>query len=195
MNADFEYRHPSPDLDIEESLDFPPETNPLANRTGVLATDRFEMLSAYLDGELSPDQRKQVESWLDTDSSVKRLYTQLLRMRDAIKAIPVPEFESSTSEELAKQVFARVDRQPRVLVLWGAVGAAIAATCVAAVSGLVVGDRAFFPQTASSPYPSSQVAFSPAPDLSASSLMIELDRPVVEIPQATLVDWNGSSSN
>lgn len=195
MNADFEYRHSAPDLDVEESLDFPSETTPLANRASVLAPDRFELLSAYLDGELSPDQRKQVESWLDTDPSVKRLYTQLLRMRDAINAIPVPEFETPHSDELAKQVFARVDRQPRVLALWAGVGAAIAATFVAAVSGLVVGDRGFFPQTAISPDPSAQVAFSPAPDLSASSLMIGLDRPVVDIPQATLMDWNGSSSN
>jgi anti-sigma factor RsiW len=178
MNADFEY-HPSSDLDIQESLGSP-------SASGALSPDRFELLSAYLDGELSPTQRKQVEAWLDTDASVQRLYAQLLRMREAMKTVPIPEFATSNPDELAKRVFERVDRQPRVLVLWAGVGAAIAATCVAALSGLLTGRIS--PQMAISPdqSPAQSVAYSPAPNFAASvqpdSLMISLDQPVVEIP-------------
>jgi len=32
---------------------------------------RFELLSAYLDGEVSPQERKQIHHWLDTDPDTK----------------------------------------------------------------------------------------------------------------------------
>uniref|UniRef100_A0ACD5GTL5 Anti-sigma factor family protein n=1 Tax=Desertifilum tharense IPPAS B-1220 TaxID=1781255 RepID=A0ACD5GTL5_9CYAN len=33
----------------------------------MLKRDRFELLSAYLDGEVTASERQQVENWLDTD--------------------------------------------------------------------------------------------------------------------------------
>lgn len=187
MNADFEYRPSSSDLDMQESLDSPSAWSEPVDRPGVLSPDRFELLSAYLDGELPPTQRQQVETWLDTDASVQRLHTQLLRMRQAMKTAPLPEFATSNPDELAKRVFQQVDRQPRALAISAGVGAAIAATCIAVVSGLLTGGRVFSPQMAISPDQNSvQSVYSPAPNLTASvatdSLMISLDQPVVEIP-------------
>ncbi|MFN9956199.1 MAG: anti-sigma factor family protein, partial [bacterium] len=53
-------------------------------------TDRFELLSAYLDGEITAGERKQVEQWLSTDESVKCLYARLLKLRQGVKTMPIP---------------------------------------------------------------------------------------------------------
>lgn len=201
MNADFEYRHHSPDLDIEETLQSPSDLQVSAPPVAApIAPERFELLSAYVDGEASPDQRKQVEAWLDHEPDVQRLYTHLLRLRETFKSLPLPDFATTNAEDLAAQVFRKVDRQPRIFALWAGAGAVIAATCVAMVSGMVSGNRLFLPETAShnSNFPQS-VAFSPSPASvlasESESLMISLERPVMDIPQATLVDWNNNSNN
>ena len=41
--------------------------------------DCFELLSAYLDGEVTATERKQVEEWFSTDTSVKCLYKKIGR--------------------------------------------------------------------------------------------------------------------
>jgi anti-sigma factor RsiW len=38
--------------------------------------DRFELLSAYLDGELTATERRQIEDWLKTAPEVQRLYAR-----------------------------------------------------------------------------------------------------------------------
>lgn len=198
MNADFEYRHHSPDLDIEETLQSPSDSQAPAPRVAAaIAPERFELLSAYLDGEASPDQRKQVEAWLDQEPDVQRLYTHLLRLRENIKSLPLPDFAATNAEVLANQVFRRVDRQPRVLALWAGAGAVIAATCVAVLSGVVSGNRLLLPETANNPDVPQSVAFSPSPDSASpadsDSLMISLEQPVMDIPNSTLVQWNDNS--
>lgn len=202
MNADFEYRHSSADPDPGEPLQSPSGSQvPDHSAATAISSERFELLSAYLDGEVSPEQRKQVELWLDHDPVVQHLYTQLLHLRESIKSLPIPEFEASDAEMLAHRVFNRVDRHPRVLALWAGAGAVVAATCVAAISGLVMGNRSFLPQTASHnpPLPQS-IAFSPAPTPAGTlpdqvdSLMIGLEQPVMDIPKATMVQWNHNSN-
>ena len=36
--------------------------------------DRFELLSAYIDGEVTAAERGQIEQWLTTDPEVQCLY-------------------------------------------------------------------------------------------------------------------------
>lgn len=134
--------------------------------------DRFELLSAYLDGEVTAEERRLVESWLDQDSTVQQLYQRLLRLRQAMQACPIPESDESSVEATIQQVFDRVDRRPRRLALLG--GGAIAAMVVGAVSLLLVGpeSRVF------------QFAQSPEPELASEGLQIALDQPVIEIPKA-----------
>ncbi|MFM8202724.1 MAG: anti-sigma factor family protein, partial [Dolichospermum sp.] len=47
----------------------------------------FELLSAYLDGEVTATERRQVEQWLSTDASVKCLYKRLLNLRQGLQNI------------------------------------------------------------------------------------------------------------
>lgn len=137
-----------------------------------LKRDRFELLSAYLDGEITAAERRQVESWLQSDPVVQRLYHRLLRLRQGIHALPVPSAEQ-TAEQTIGKVFSRLNHRPKVALAWA--GMAIAATFVGVLSNV------FSPGYQSS----TQVAdFPDVHSVSTTALMIAVDRPVIEIPKA-----------
>ncbi|MFN7852824.1 MAG: anti-sigma factor family protein, partial [Dolichospermum sp.] len=94
--------------------------------------DCFELLSAYLDGEVTATERRQVEEWLSTDTSIKCLYKRLLNLRKGLHDIPVPATAQS-SEVTTNQVLTRVNRRYRLNWMLG--GAAAAACILGAISG------------------------------------------------------------
>lgn len=139
-----------------------------------LQRDRFELLSAYIDGEGTAAERKQVQELLATDLEMKRLYTRLMKLRQEIQQLPVPA-STDTAQQTAKQVFLRIDRRRnRRTVLWG--GAAIAALFVSAVSGILPGSRSLVPQLAQND------------SVSQPPLEIALNQPVIEIPKSAVAD-------
>jgi anti-sigma factor RsiW len=133
--------------------------------------DRFELLSAYLDGEVSAAERQQVESWLTTDPGVQRIYGRLVNLRQSLQAMPVPPAQQSP-EHTATRVFTRLHNRNRRTVAWG--GTAVAAVLVGALSGT-------FPTYLSSV---NQVARISQPVAKHETLMVALNTPVVEIPKA-----------
>jgi hypothetical protein len=147
-----------------------------------LKRDRFELVSAYLDGEVTAAERKQVEEWLATDPVVKRLHRRLLSLRQGLQSMPVP-VSSQTPAQTADQVFKRLDRKPRLRLIWG--GGAIAALCVGAFASGLPWNRSWMPQMAQAPVQSPvSVAVAPQSPLLSDGLMIALERPVIAIPKA-----------
>ena len=137
---------------------------------GVIQTmmrDRFELLSAYLDGEVTAAERRQVEEWLAVDQEVRQLYARLLKLRSGFQAMPTPAQQPSA--EMAAAVFKRIDRQPKLTLVWG--GSAIAAVFIAGLCGVLPGRELLAPQMASSP----------TDLLQSDALMIALNEPVVEV--------------
>lgn len=137
--------------------------------------DRFELLSAYLDGEVTAAERRQVEGWLANDADVQCLHARLLKLRQGMRSIPVPA-SNQPVEQTVTQVFSRLDRRPRKALAWGgAIAALFMGAIVSGQPGL---------QSAS------DLAQSPAassnPNVSSVALMIPLDRPVIEIPKAAV---------
>ncbi len=51
----------------------------------VTKRDRFELLSAYLDGEVTPEERRMVLSWMSSDPKAKCLYNRLMRLRQGFR--------------------------------------------------------------------------------------------------------------
>ncbi|MEG3931809.1 MULTISPECIES: zf-HC2 domain-containing protein [unclassified Microcoleus] len=148
--------------------------------------DRFELLSAYLDGEVTAAERRQVEEWLTNDPTTKRLYSRLLMMQQSFQAMPVPAAEQS-AEELATKVLQRVERKPKRTWIVG--GGAIAALLVAVVSG-VGGDRQLFaPQFARSPVPAESDGLIMALNeplvemVNPNDLMLGVNAPIMDIPK------------
>jgi anti-sigma factor RsiW len=141
--------------------------------------DRFELLSAYLDGEVTADERRQVDSWLTSDREIQILHSRLLKLKRGFQSAPVPA--TQLTERTVEQVLARVERRPRLMLVWSGVGAAVAATVVGLVSSLSPSLTPMSPSAAK------------IEQLPASSLQLRLDQPPVPIPGASpLKKVNGS---
>ncbi|HEY9827037.1 MAG TPA: zf-HC2 domain-containing protein [Stenomitos sp.] len=170
-----------------------------------LQSERFELLSAYLDGEVSATERKQVEEWLASDVQFQQTYRKMLALQQGVRSLPTPS-TSVASDVLAQKVLSRVERQPR-LWLWGGLGAATALV-VGTLSGLLTGNQNGMLQVAQSPSPAAQPHISalvPSDRPSAperndpKTLMIALERPPIDIPdvpssKATGLEHEGTAS-
>jgi Putative zinc-finger len=153
-------------------------TNNLAGFKDMVKRDCFELLSAYLDGEVTAAERRQVEELLSNDQSVQKLYRRLLSLRQGLRNIPVPE--QQPVEETVQQVLSKLRRRSQRL--WLVRGAAIAACAIGAVSGLMLGNEGGieFAQNSSS----TQQAVKPASP-KVAPLMVAINNPVIPIPKAT----------
>ncbi|NDJ23568.1 transcriptional regulator [Nostoc sp. B(2019)] len=157
-------------------------TNESTGFMDMVKRDRFELLSAYLDGEVTAAERRQVEEWLANDASVQCLYARLLKLRQGLRTLPVPATQQSP-EAAVQQVLARLRR--RTQLAWTFGGAAIAACVIGAVSGVLPGGTRA-PQLAQKPLiePTQTTSASIVPP--ASPLMVGLNNPVIEIPKAAV---------
>lgn len=166
MESNFQDRNDDRHSEFEQSQNDPQYT-------------RFELLSAYLDGEVTPAERKQVQQWLDNDPQIQKLYTRLLRLRQDIDNLPIPTANPATTQ-LSEQVFQSIDRQQRSKkrIFWG--GAAIAAMVIGAFSSLFLGHHSPIPQIAG------RDPLAPIKE-DAEPLAIALNRPIVKIPAAALL--------
>lgn len=130
---------------------------------------KFDLISAYIDNEVTPEERDEVQHWLDTDPEVKKLYLRLRGIATHLQQIPVPV--SASADRLAERVFQKVDRgRRRRAFLFG--GAVFAAMTLAVVSHGLFGREAKF---ADRPIEVTR---------ESDSLMIALNQPIVEIPIA-----------
>ena len=137
--------------------------------------DSFELLSAYIDDELSPSDKKQVQTRLDRDPQFKQLYIQLLNLQGQIQNFVVPSDDTSTAE-ITDRVFQSIDRsrnRKRRLVLGSS---AIAASIIAAFSGLFGGFSSFSPNMAK--------VNSPNNASRSVMLTVAVDRPAIDIPKS-----------
>ncbi|NJP11298.1 MAG: Fis family transcriptional regulator [Leptolyngbyaceae cyanobacterium RU_5_1] len=149
----------------------------------VMQRDRFEMLSAYLDGEVSADERRQVEEWLANDPTVQRLHARLLNLRQAFQTMSVPLSDQSSVQQTVDAVLARVDRKPRLPLIWG--GIAIAAVAIGAISSVLLGERSPLPQMASTTN-QEHVQPSQTPTDSEMPLLVAIDEPIASLPKGPM---------
>lgn len=166
------------------------QSNQAADTLDAQKRDRFELLSAYLDGEVTAAERKQVESWLATDSKAQHLRVRLLNLRRGLRSMPIPATRQSP-EQTVEQVFAQVDRRPKLALIWGGVGAAIAAGLIGTLTSFLPGGGPLSPQMAKQTQPdtvqvSGQVSTDP---VGPETLMIALDQPIggLAIPHKPVV--------
>ncbi|NWF59314.1 MAG: zf-HC2 domain-containing protein [Fischerella sp.] len=154
-------------------------TNESTGAMDMVKRDRFELLSAYLDGEVTAAERRQVEEWLANDPAVQSLYERLLKLRQGLRTMPVPQ--PQPVEQTVQQVMARLRRRSRLALLWG--GTAIAATIIGAVSGLVPGGEYATQQIAKRPS-AEQAQPTTSQPISVPSLMVAINDPILPIPKA-----------
>jgi anti-sigma factor RsiW len=147
---------------------------PIADETTELPPDCFELLSAYIDGETTASQRHQVQTWLDRDPQVKRVYTQLLALQSQMQQSVAPPCEKSIAE-ISSEVFQSIDsshRRQRRLIL---TGTAIAASMVAAITGISSGTAPLRMNMAARENPSDNPR--------TETLAIAFNKPAIDIPK------------
>ncbi|HEY9708980.1 MAG TPA: hypothetical protein V6D48_12335 [Oculatellaceae cyanobacterium] len=147
-----------------------PSRQEAAREMDSLQRDRFELLSAFIDGEVTAAERRQVQALLDTDPQMQCLYSRLIKLRQGLQKMPVPASEA-TAQDTVQQVFKLIDRRRmhRTILLGGS---AIAAVVVTALSGIFSGSQ-----------PIPQLAQSPKPKLAPEPLQIALTQPLIDLPK------------
>lgn len=146
-------------------------------------TDRFELLSAYLDGELTPEERHQVQYWLDTDPKFKKIYHRLLRLHQRMRDEDA-SINNVSTEQLCDRVFLQVDRRQKRRRFKRFAGGTIAALFAASLLGFLThGD--WLRQQAKLDRSVLNVAKSSQKKSVSTPLMVAvtLDRPAVNIPK------------
>ncbi|MBN3960815.1 transcriptional regulator [Nostoc sp. NMS8] len=188
MTTDSQFYDRSP-LQLPQNLSdgMANHTNESTGLMDMVKRDRFELLSAYLDGEVTATERKQVEEWLANDASVQCLYTRLLKLRQGLRMLPVPTAQQSP-EVTVQQVLTRLHRRSRLN--WVVGGAAVAACAIGIVSGFV-GGGSRVPQLAQRPE-TEPIQTSSASIVPPSPLMVGLNNPVIEIPKAAVASPENS---
>jgi hypothetical protein len=138
----------------------------------VTKRDRFELLSAYLDGEVTPEECRQVTCWLAEDAEAQRLYERLLALREAMQTLPLHlATEKTDCDQLAEAVFKRTAPSWRMITL-----------AVAAATILIGGLTSLFGPTLSL----WKLTDLPQPAWpQADPLELALDKPVIEFAPAT----------
>lgn len=132
--------------------------------------ERFELLSAYLDGEVTVEERRQVQEWLDTDPKLKETYLKLLRLQQGIPQITPPN-PSISATQLSERVFSQLDREQRRLRILIGGGLAAALGIFVFSNGLMSTFNPF--------RPSLQSAFV---ETESEPLQIALNQPIFDIP-------------
>ena len=151
-------------------------TNNLTGAKNMVKRDRFELLSAYLDGEVTAAERRQVEEWLANDSSVQNLHKRLLSLRQGLRNLPVPQEKSI--EETVDSVMTRLRRRTRKAWMFG--GAAVAACVIGSLSSLIPNGEPGLRFANTSVEETQQSSVEEV----ASLPMVTLNQPLVRIPKA-----------
>ncbi|GAB4533671.1 MAG: zf-HC2 domain-containing protein [Pleurocapsa sp.] len=136
--------------------------------------DNFELLSAYLDGELTPAEKKSVQDLLDNDPNSKKIYIKLLTMQRQMQNLAIPSSNISPAK-LSENVFEQIDKsqRQRKTLVWGG---AVVAACLATLSGIVPGINT----------PALKMVRSPSQSTFSEPMMVAVavDKPAVRIPKA-----------
>ena len=139
----------------------------------------FELLSAYLDGEVTATERKQVEEWLSTDTDIKSLYKRLLTLRQSLQNLPIPTGVQSPETTL-NIILARLRFRYRLNWMLG--GAVTAVCIIGAMSSLFPNSSRMLEFARTQPTESTATE----PVVAKFSIMIALNNPVFEIPKTAI---------
>ncbi|MBD2177229.1 hypothetical protein H6F42_09935 [Pseudanabaena sp. FACHB-1998] len=128
--------------------------------------ERFELLSAYIDGEVSESEEQLVEQWLSEEVDFRRLYQQQIKLRQLLIDLPVPVAANSSvkaeTEVIIDRVMAEVDKRSQRRK-WKLAGIGISVAAVVGVFG-------------------SMFTFNSNPQFSPVANSIKTPTPVVEEP-------------
>ncbi|QQE64196.1 hypothetical protein GFS31_08750 [Leptolyngbya sp. BL0902] len=141
--------------------------------------DRFELLSAYLDGEVTPEERRLVQTWLSHDPTAKCLYDRLMVLRHGLREDDAPD--TCEADVTLAGVFQCLNRRFRMVTMAGA--GVVVLGVLNVLSGTV------------GPSPARWSLANQAADevVISNTLQITLDQPAFPIPDPMATPADGTS--
>ncbi len=143
--------------------------------------ERFELLSAYIDGEVTNTEEQLVEKWLSDDVDFRRVYQHQLKLRQSLIDLPVPVAATSSvkaeTNVMIDRVFAEIDKRSQRRK-WKLAGIGIS---VAAVVGIFGSMFTFNSSPQFSPVANSFKV--PAP-VAEEPILIAMEEPLVPLPKS-----------
>ena len=155
--------------------------NQIFNSSMMIPEERFELLSAYIDGEVTDAEEQLVEQWLSDDINFRRLYQQQLKLRQSLIDLPVPVAAHSSAkletDVMINRVMAEIDKRSQRRK-WKLAGIGIS---VAAVVGIFGSLFTFNSSPQFSPVANS--IKSPA-QVKEEPILIAMEEPLVPLPKS-----------
>ncbi len=173
---------------MSENFDLDDFDHQLQGEKIVMKQERFELVSAYLDGEVTPSQRREVEALLAKDPVAKHLYQRLVQLRSEFQRMPItPTVE--TVDRTVEQVFEKIDRRSKRTLIWR--GSAIAALFIGVISGIISATRSPVIQLVDESVPDTepvQIALNePIIEIvNPNNVMLTVNEPLFQIPQPSV---------
>jgi len=141
-----------------------------------LSLEQFDLLSAYLDGEVTSSERQKVRYWLESDPNFQKSYQKLLHLQQGLTHLSTPSV-SSIPSDLPQQIFRKFDRQ-RHHRNWRIAGGFTAVVLLTtAFSQINFSENSWTAKLAKH--------FAAPGQIHSQPLKLALNRPLVEIPTAT----------
>ena len=151
---------------------------------GKLHRDRFELLSAYIDHEVTADERRQVEAWINEDPAFAKMHRRMTKLQLGFQQLPAPVMAEHVDLTIAKVTQKLYRPRPDWRVLTGIGGAVAAAVAIAAVTLFPNPSSQLASRSDNTATKSSDQLQMPAP----STLMIALDQPIFVPTKAAVAD-------
>jgi anti-sigma factor RsiW len=158
--------------------------NQIFNSSMIIPEERFELLSAYIDGEVTEAEEQLVEQWLSDDVDFRRLYQQQLRLRQSLIDLPVPVAAHSSvkteTDVMINRVFAEIDKRSQRRK-WKLAGIGIS---VAAVVGVFGSMFTFNSSPQFSPVANSIKSPAAPTQVKQEPILIAMEEPLVPLPKS-----------
>ncbi len=171
---------------MSKKLDSDDLDNQLQGGKKTMKQEKFELISAYLDGEVTPSQRREIEGLLAKDPVARHLYQRLLQLRSEFQRMPISPTLQPV-DRTVEQVFEKIDRRSKRTFVLG--GSAIAALCIAVISGVISATRSPVIQLAKvSDSETVQIGLNePIIEIvNPNNVMLTVNEPLFQIPQAPI---------
>lgn len=151
------------------------------NESMITPDERFDLLSAYIDGEVSGAEEQLVETWLSDDPNFRLVYQQQLKLRQLLIELPAPiPVNSSTrveTDRVVNRVMAEIERRSQRRK-WKLAGLGMSVAAIVGVFG------SMFTFNSSPQFSPVANSVKPAAVVKEEPVLIAMEEPLVPLPKS-----------
>jgi len=156
-------------------------SNQIFNKSMIIPDERFQLLSAYIDGEVSEAEEQLVETWLSDDPNFRLIYQQQLKLRQLLIDLPAPIPVNSSArvetDRMVNRVMAEIERRSQRRK-WKLAGLGISVAAIVGVFG------SMFTFNSSPQFSPVANSVKPAAVVKEEPILIAMEEPLVPLPKS-----------